>query len=129
MYITSPNKFASLFNEKYPGAYRRVTAEDVRDMATCGLIDRYGFYLRSELETIRGILQYEHMRERRLTQEAHDKEEPPKCKMCRHPLPQESEGKKGRPRDYCPSCDALRNKDRQKRLRRRRRKPHQVAIT
>ena len=64
MIITSPEKFAVLFNEKYPGTYRKITTQDVRDMTTCGLIGRYGFYLRVDLETIRGILEYEQLQRR-----------------------------------------------------------------
>jgi len=44
--ITNPQKFADLFNAKVPGAYRQVSADDIRDMTTCGLIARYGEYLK-----------------------------------------------------------------------------------
>jgi hypothetical protein len=56
MFITSPDEFAALFNEKYPGTYRQVTAQDVRDMTICCLIGRYECYLKDDLEFIRGIL-------------------------------------------------------------------------
>ena len=44
---TSPEAFASSFNQKFPGAYRLITVEDVNDMTECGLIGRYGFYLKN----------------------------------------------------------------------------------
>ena len=96
--IANPGKFAARFNEKYPGAYRQVTAQDVRDMTTCHLIGRYECYLKDDLEFIRGILQYEQMREKRSAQPTpEEKLEPTKCKKCKQPLPPEPEGKKGRP--------------------------------
>ena len=61
--LTNPDKFSSQFNILYPGVYRTVTGRDVLDMKTCGLIGRYDIYLRDDLETIRGILQYEKLRE------------------------------------------------------------------
>lgn len=65
MFNTSPEKFAALFNEKYSGAYRQITAQDVRAMTTCGLIGRYDVYFQDDLELIRGLLQYEQLREKR----------------------------------------------------------------
>jgi len=70
MFIRSVEEFMVWFNMKYPGAHRPITAEDVILMTRCKLICRYGFYLRDDLETVRGILQYEQMRETRSTQEA-----------------------------------------------------------
>ncbi len=88
MYITSPQKFAAWFNEKYPGAYRRITTKDVEDMTTCGLIGLYRYYSPpQDGETIRGILQYEQLREKRFEQDSiEDKFEPSKCRMCGQPL-------------------------------------------
>jgi len=54
--ILSPDRFAAEFNAVVPGAYRKVDAEDVRCMTSCGLIGRYGHYYRSDLETVRAIL-------------------------------------------------------------------------
>ena len=63
--VTSdPGRFAAKFNSVVPGAFRSVTADDVRQMAHCGLIGRRGYYERADLETIRGILWYERFRER-----------------------------------------------------------------
>ena len=62
MYITSPKKFAALFNEKYVGANRKITAEDVICMTVCKIICRHGYYLRDDLEIVRGVLEYEQMR-------------------------------------------------------------------
>ena len=128
MYNTSPNKFAIWFNEKYPGGHRRITADDVRDMTECGLIGRHGFYLRAELGTIMGILQYEEMWAKRSAQEsADDRPDLPSCKICGQPLPIEPRDKSGRPKEYCHKCESLRNKERQKKLRDRRRKHCKVA--
>ena len=67
--ITRPEAVVTYFNEKYPGAYRQITAEDVEDMTTSGLIGRYRYYSTSQDgETIRGLLQYEQLREKRSTQ-------------------------------------------------------------
>ena len=78
MEITSPDKFAVWFDNKYQGAYRKMNTEDVRDMTTCGLIGRYRYYsLSQDGETVRGILEYEHMREKRSAQPTpEDKQEP-----------------------------------------------------
>ena len=66
--LTSPDKFASSFNDTIPGAYRRITALDVLNMKSCGLIGRSSYYGRADLETIRCILLYEQMREKRSAQ-------------------------------------------------------------
>ncbi len=94
MLITSSEKFAAYFNMKIPGAYRMITGQDVRDMIECGLVRKYGgYYSQADLERIRAILQYEQMREKRPTQPTlEDKQEPPKCKRCKQPLPLEPEG-------------------------------------
>ena len=124
MEITSPEKFARWFNDKYQGAYRKIDDEDVRDLTTCGLIGRYRYYsLSRDGETIRGILEYEHMREKRSAQPTlEDKQEPPKCKRCEQPLHPEPERKRGRPREYCRSCESLRNIERNRKWRKRKRR-------
>ncbi|MFC1933986.1 hypothetical protein ACFLWC_06470 [Chloroflexota bacterium] len=79
--LTSPDKFASLFNAKIPGAYRRITTQDVLSMKSCGLIGRSSYYGRADLETVRCILQYEQLWEKRSAQSTMEhKQEPPKCK-------------------------------------------------
>ncbi|MFC1894058.1 hypothetical protein ACFLYR_08635 [Chloroflexota bacterium] len=97
MFVNSPKKFAAWFNEKYIGAYRRITTEDVREMTVCGLIGRYRYYSPpQDGETIRGILQYEQLREKRSEQGfAEDKFESPECKMCGQPLFPDPESKTG----------------------------------
>ena len=121
MLFTNPREFAAWFNEKYTHAYRRITTKDANDMTVCGLIGRYGFYVRDDLETIRGILEYEQLREKRSKQKsAEDKLEPPKCRMCCQPLPPQPEGKKGRPKEYCTSCESSRGMERYRKSRRRR---------
>ena len=126
---SNPNRFAAWFNMTYQGAHRRITTEDVEDMTTCGLIGRYRYYSTSQDgEIIRGILQYEQIRETRSTQKAtEDKLEPPKCKMCGKTLPPQSEVKKGRPRQYCPSCQSSRATERYRRWRKRKRRLGMVS--
>jgi len=53
-----------------PGAYRRMTVEDIIDMTKCGLIARSGYYLRDDLQTVRGVLQYEKLLQNRQHREA-----------------------------------------------------------
>lgn len=124
MYSTSPEAFADYFNAKVPYAYRGITSNDVLLMTECNLICRHGFYGSQDLEVVRGILQYEQMREKRSARCATEEQQlPPSCKMCRQLLPAQSGGKKGRPREYCVECEPFRNRDRQQRLVSRRRKP------
>ena len=59
--IAQPGRFADKFNAIVP-AYRKVTVDDIRQMALCGLIGRYGFFTREDLGTVRGILRYEQLR-------------------------------------------------------------------
>lgn len=119
--ITSPGKFAKYFNSKVPGAYRPITEKDIRLLTECGLIQRHGYYIRSDLETVRAILQYEQLRERITKKPPMDEtKEPPRCKLCGEPLPPEPEGKKGRPREYCAGCESKRARERNRRWRRRR---------
>ena len=61
--VADPVKFAARFNLTVSGAYRHVTCDDIRQMEQCGLIGRSGFFDRSDLETVRGILQYEQLRQ------------------------------------------------------------------
>ncbi len=80
MCITSPRKFPAWLTEKYIEAYRQITAADVEDMITSRLTGRYGSYSESlDGETIRGILQYEQLQEKRPAKEVIDGQlEPPK---------------------------------------------------
>lgn len=110
--ILSPDKFAEWFNSVVPGAYRKLTALDIRDMAECGLIGRYGYYGQSDLQTARAILLYEQLRDERNlntdTQEIKDI----RCKRCGEPLPNKAEVRKGRPREYCAECERFRARER-----------------
>jgi hypothetical protein len=63
VFVSSPEKFADWYNAKIPDACRKITADDVRLMIECHLIGGYRFYGRQDLETVRGVLQYEHLRE------------------------------------------------------------------
>ena len=123
--LTSPDRFAAVFNMTFPDAYRIITGQDVRDMTECGLIREHGgYYSRADLQRIRAVLQYEQMRQARSAKVTiKDKLESPKCKMCGKPLPLQSEGKKGRPREYCSNCESSRNKERYRRWRKKRRRP------
>jgi len=60
--VADPVKFAAKFNCTVRGAYRSVTAEDIRQITRCGLIGRHGFFTREDLETVRGIMMYEQMK-------------------------------------------------------------------
>jgi len=118
----SPNKFSIWFNEKYTGAYRRISTEDVKDMTDCGLIHLRGYYSGSQDgETIRAVLQYEQLRQKRIHEQAiEDKSEPLKCKRCGQPLPYQQEAKRGRRREYCQQCESSRAKERNRKWRRKR---------
>jgi hypothetical protein len=63
-------QFAERFNSMFPGAHRSLAAEDVREMVRCGLIRRHGYYEWLDLQTVRGILQYERSRAQRLGRRA-----------------------------------------------------------
>ena len=104
--VLTPDKFAALFNSMVPGAYRQVTAQDVQDMTRCGLIGRYGYYGRADIETVRAILQYEQIRRDR-EQQANVAR---KCKRCGEVLP-DCDGV-GRPKEYCAECESFRGKER-----------------
>jgi hypothetical protein len=60
--IVNPGLFAAKFNSVVKGVYRQVTVDDIRYMAQCGLIGRYGFFTRQDMEIVRGILRYEQLR-------------------------------------------------------------------
>ena len=119
--ITSAGRFATLFNSKVPGAYRPISADDIRLMTECGLVGRYGYYGREDMQTVIGILRYEQLREKRAHSPPKDTTiELPHCKSCGEPVPPPSEGKRGRPKEYCSRCEASRAKERSRRWRRRR---------
>jgi hypothetical protein len=120
VFVSSPEKFADWYNVKIPDAYRKITADDVRLMTECKLIGRYRYYGRPDLETVRGVLQYEQLRENRPVQQDKEKN-PPRCKICAQPLPPSPESRAGRPKEYCPGCEPHRSRWRQAKLRHRRR--------
>jgi len=131
MLIASPDKFAAEFNHMVPGAYRSIDAQDVRDMTHCGLIGRYGHYGRPDIETIRGILQHEELRQKRADKDTTvQNQEPLRCKRCGKPLSYQQYGKKGRPREYCPACEAFRARERYQRYSttRKLKQKHQTEI-
>jgi hypothetical protein len=125
MFITSSKAFAEWFNTKIPDAYREITTDDVRFMTECNLIGRHRFYGRLDGETIRGVLQYEQLRQKRIQEQAtEDESEQLKCKRCGQPLTYQHKAKKGRRREYCQQCESSRVKERYQKWRRKR----QVAI-
>lgn len=98
------------------------SGQDIRDMTKCGLIGHYDYYGRFDLHIVRGILQYEQMRERRSVKEATDNnQESPNCKTCGQPLPTQLESKKGRPREYCLNCQSSRSTERYRKWQKRKR--------
>jgi hypothetical protein len=113
MLRTSPDKFAEEFNRVVPGAYRRITTQDVLDMTNCGLIGKYDCYLHNDIETVRAVLQYEELRQKRI-----DKPQPQPqpisvtraCKICGSTLPVAPVGKYGRRKEYCAGCESSRLK-------------------
>jgi len=116
-------RFAAQFNAKLPGAYRQITAQDIKDMTDCGLIKRYRYYIHSDLETVRAVLQYEQLIEKRMKkQTVEDKLQVLCCKMCGQSLSTQPEGKKGRPREYCQKCEKSRQKERYRRWQARKKK-------
>lgn len=104
--ILTSDRFAAWFNSVVTGAYRKITVYDIRDMTQCGLIGRYGYYGRSDLEIVRAVLQYEHLRENR-EQKANTLRV---CKRCGASLP--DNGGVGRPKEYCDKCESFRGRER-----------------
>jgi hypothetical protein len=115
MIITSPEALAELFNDKVSGAYRNITLDDVRLLTECGLIGKYRYYGRQDLETIRAVLRYEQLRESRLVQKSKE-DKPLRCKNCGEFIHLDSEGKAGRHKEYCSECESIRNRERQKKF-------------
>ena len=110
---TSPNKFAEEFNQTVPGAYRRITPDDVRDMHDCGLIGKYYYFGQNDIETVRAILRYEELRRQRIEKQPSDSiSDIRTCRLCGITLPAEPIGKYGRPKEYCASCEPVRAKKR-----------------
>ncbi|MBA7612802.1 hypothetical protein ES703_20042 [subsurface metagenome] len=111
-------RFADLFNAKLPGAYRQITAQDIKDMTDCGLIGKYKYYGRTDLQIVRGLILYEQLWQKRMKKPTvEDKLQILCCKLCGDSLSTRPEGKKGRPREYCPKCESLRRKDRYRKWR------------
>ena len=116
---TSPEQFADEFNSKVIGAYRQITVEDVRDLVDCGLIFRYGCFLRDDLQTIIGILNYEQLRQNRQhRQEIRGTDGAMDCRRCGVVLAN-PKGKRGRPHEYCSDCEPYRGRERYRKRRSR----------
>ena len=118
--IVRAEDFADLFNAKVPGAYRSITAHDIRDMVDCGLIKKWGGFFSDDLQTVIGILNYEQIREKRTKEQTREVvDEPPRCKLCGQVLLPKAEGKKGRPREYCTDCESSRTTMRSRKWRKK----------
>jgi hypothetical protein len=120
--ITNIKKFVSWLNDILPGVYRQITVQDAQLLTKLGLIGRYGYYGHQDLETIRGLLRYEELREKRiLKEEAQATIDVPRCTRCHQPLPPHPQDRRGRPIAYCATCQPYRNKERHRNWRRRKR--------
>ena len=118
---TSPDRFAKDFNQMMPGAYRKITTQDILDMTACGLIGKYDCYPHNDIETVRAILRYEELRQKRIEKQPLDSiSDIRTCRLCGIILPAEPIGKYGRPKEYCPSCEPVRAKKRYRKWRARR---------
>ena len=115
--IVKPEDFVAWFNKAIPGAYRSITAQDVRDMTTCGLIGRYGYYIHLDIETVRAILQYEQLSQnRQKKEEIRDGDGVIHCRRCGVVLAK-PKTKRGRPVEYCSDCEPLRGRERNRKWR------------
>jgi len=117
--VTSPEKFANEVNVKLLGAHRQITIEDVKDMTSCGLIGRYGYYIHLDIETVRAVLQYGQLRQNRQKRdEIRDDDGVIHCRGCSVVLAK-PEGKKGRRKEYCDACQSSRSTMRGRKWRRK----------
>ncbi|HUU63048.1 MAG TPA: hypothetical protein VMX96_03905 [Dehalococcoidia bacterium] len=118
--IISPEKFAAEFNQVVPGAYRSITVQDIRDLTECGLIGKYGYYGRADLETVRAVLQYEQLRQNRQKKdEIRDSNGAIHCRRCGTLLTAKPNGKRGRPSEYCTDCEPFRGRERNRKWQRK----------
>lgn len=117
--IVKPEEFAAWFTRVMPGAYRQVSADDIRDMTACGLIGRHDCHIQLDIETIRAILQYEQLRQNRQKRaDIRDSDGTIHCRRCGVALAK-PEGTRGRPNEYCPDCEPLRGRERHRKWRSR----------
>ena len=114
---TRPDKFSDEVNAKLLGAYRQITADDVRDMVDCGLIGKYGYFINLDLETIRAVFQYEQLRtNRQKRDEIKDDDGVIHCRRCGVVLAR-PRAKRGRPNEFCDKCQPFRGRERHKKWR------------
>lgn len=112
MQLTNPQKFADFFNAKVPGAYRKVSSDDIRDMTTCGLIRRYDYYIHLDIETVRCILLYEQLQQNRQKRDKiRDDDGVIHCRRCGVALAR-PKAERGRPSEFCDKCQPFRGRDR-----------------
>ena len=113
MLISDPKRFAVEFNQKVPGMYRSITVADIQEMTECGLIARYGFYIRDDLETVRKLLKWERLTQnRQKKEEIRDSDGAIHCKRCYVVLSDQPDGTVGRPNEYCADCESARSRER-----------------
>ena len=116
--IIKPEDFVAWFAKAIPGAFRSIDVEDVQDMTQCGLIGRYGYYIHLDIETVRAILQYEQLRVNRQKKDEIRDNGVIHCRRCGVVLAK-PDGRKGRPREYCPDCESSRSAMRNRKWRRK----------
>jgi hypothetical protein len=109
----SLEKFVAEFNSLVPSAHRKIDTMDVRHMTDCGLIGRYGYYGRQDIEIVRAILQYEQLRQNRQKRdEIRDADGTIHCRRCGVKLAPEPDNKRGRPHEFCDKCESFRARER-----------------
>ena len=117
--IVKPEDFVAWLAKAIPGAYRSITAQDIQDMTTCGLIGKYGYYGNLDLEMVRCILLYERLKQaREKKNEIRDKNGSIHCRRCGAVLAK-PDGRKGRPNEFCDKCQPFRGRERYRKWRRR----------
>ena len=115
--IVKPEEFAKWFAKAIPGAYRQITTDDVRDMTTCELIGKYGYYMPSDVEFVRRLLQYEQLQQNRQRRdEIRDSDGAIHCRRCDVVLAK-PETRRGRPHEYCADCEPFRGRERNRKWR------------
>ena len=115
--IVRAEDFAEWFAKAIPGAYRSIDVDDVRDMTTCSLIGKYGYYGNLDLEMVRCIFLYERLRQaREKKNEIRDDNGVIHCRRCGVVLAK-PKAKRGRPNEFCDKCQPFRGRERYRKWR------------
>jgi hypothetical protein len=116
--MQSPEKFAQWFNQVVPFALRDITSWDVKCLTELGVIGRFGYYGRQDIETVRVVLEYERLRQNRQSrEEIRVADGAIHCRRCGVKLAPEPDGKRGRPYEYCVDCETARGRERHRKWR------------